>query len=248
MLKILKITAAVLTSAALAAPAYGAVTADEIAERRDANEHLESAAVTSRMTIISRGREMVKDMDALIEGDNGFVEFTNPRDRGTRFLKRGQDLFLFFPDAEDIVRISGHMLNQGMMGSDYSYRDVMESDRLTELYSYELLAEEEVEGRNCYVIEGTAVEGADVSYYRRKSWIDSERFIALREELFARGGRLLKEYSVTEVEEIEGRWYPVKAVMEDRLRRDTRTLFEVLSIDFDADIPEGTFTLERLRR
>ncbi|MEA3506269.1 MAG: outer membrane lipoprotein-sorting protein [Elusimicrobiota bacterium] len=225
-----------------------AMTAEEIVNRRDRNEHLSSARVNSEMTIVSRGREIVKIMKSVIEGDNGLSEFTNPRDRGTKFLKRGDDLFLFFPDAEDIVKISGHMLNRGMMGSDWSYRDVMESDKLTELYEYEILREEEIDGRSCWVLEGLATEDAEVSYYKRISWIDKERFVGLREELYAKSGRLLKEYKVSEMEEIEGRWYPVKAVMEDRLRRDTRTIFEIKSIEFDVDIPDGTFTLENLRR
>ena len=30
------------------------------------------------------------------------------------------------------MKISGHMLNQGMMGSDFSYQDMLESDKLTD--------------------------------------------------------------------------------------------------------------------
>lgn len=245
----LKIKRAVILMAILTGsiPVF-ALDAPEIIRRRDQNEHLELARVESRMRIISRSREIEKTITSLIEGDNALSEFTNPRDRGTKFLKRGEDLYLFFPEAEDIVRISGHMLNQGMMGSDYSYRDIMESERLTELYEFELLGEEEVDGRNAYIVEGTALPGADVSYYRRKSWIDAERFIGLKEELYARSGRLLKEYSVSEVKETGGRWYPVRAVMEDKLRRGSRTVFEVISIDFEVEIPEGSFSLENLRR
>lgn len=35
--------------------------------------------------------------------------------------------------------------------------------------------------------------------------------------------------------------------MEDQLRKNTRTEFVVRSIEFDPEIPEGTFTLENLR-
>ncbi len=247
-MKILKTLILFSTAALWAAGSLAAMSAEEIVRKRDENEHLDSARVQAEMRIISRGRETEKRMETLISGDNSLTEFTNPRDRGTRFLKRGQDLFLFFPDAEDIVRISGHMLNQGMMGSDWSYRDIMESDKFIELYDYEITGREEFEGRDCYILEGTAKEGADVSYYRRVSWIDSERFICLKEELYARGGRLLKEYFVTETREIQGRWYPLRAVMENRVRADSRTVFEVESIDFEAEIPEETFSIERLRK
>ena len=101
------------------------------------------------------------------------------------------------------------MLNQGMMGSDFSYQDIMESDKLTDLYEFELLGEEEIDGRLCYVLEGTAIPGKEVSYYRRKSWIDKERFVGLKEELHARSGCLLKVMTTTKVEQFDDRWYPV---------------------------------------
>ncbi|NLC52759.1 MAG: outer membrane lipoprotein-sorting protein [Firmicutes bacterium] len=226
---------------------WGALTAEEIIKRRDDNEHFETAQVEAEMVIINRNRRIVKTMTSYAQGDNGLVVFTNPRDRGTKFLKRGDDLWMFFPEAEDLVKISGHMLNQGIMGSDFSYQDVMESDKLTDLYNFELIGEEVIDGRPCYVLAGTAAPGKEVSYYRRKSWVDKERFVGLKEELYARSGRLLKVMTVTKVAVIEGRWYPVESVMEDKLRRDTRTEFIIKAIEFNPQIPAGTFTLENLR-
>lgn len=227
--------------------AFGALTAEEIIRRRDDNEYYDSARAEAEMVIINRNRRIVKTMTSYAQGDNALVVFTNPRDRGTKFLKRGDELWMFFPDAEDLVKISGHMLNQGIMGSDFSYQDVMEADKLIDLYKFELLGEEEFDGRPCYVLEGTAIEGKEVSYYRRKSWIDQERFVGLKEELYARSGRLLKVMTVTKVAKIEDRWYPLEMVMEDKLRKDTRTEFVIKEIEFNPRIPEGTFTLENLR-
>jgi outer membrane lipoprotein-sorting protein len=230
-----------------AALALGALTAEEIIKRRDDNEHFDTAQVEAEMIIINRNRRIIKTMTTYAQGDNGLVIFSNPRDRGTKFLKRGDDLWMFFPDAEDLVKISGHMLNQGIMGSDFSYQDVMESDKLTDLYRFELIGEEEVEGRPCYVLEGIAREEKKVSYYRRKSWIDKERFVGLKEELYARSGRLLKVMYAPKVQKIEGRWYPMTVVMEDKLRKNTRTEFIVKAIEFDPQIPAGAFTLENLK-
>ncbi len=224
-----------------------AMTAEEIIKKRDSNEYIKTAKAESEMTIVSGNRRITKTMVSYIEGDNGLTIFTNPRDRGTKFLKRDDDLWMFFPEAEDLVKISGHMLNQGMMGSDFSYQDMMESDKLTELYKFELIGEEKIEGRNCYVLEGIAIEGKKVSYYRRKSWVDKERFVGLKEELYAQSGRLLKAMKVNKVEEIEGRWYPMESVMEDKLRKGSRTEFVIKSIEFNPKIPAGTFTLENLK-
>jgi len=223
------------------------MTAEEIINKRDDNEYFETAQMEAEMIIVSGSRKIIKTMDALTDKKNSLVEFTNSQDRGTKFLKREDDLWMFFPDAEEIIKISGHMLNQGMMGSDFSYQDVMEADKLTDLYDFKIIKEEEFEGRPCYVLEGIAREGVKVSYYRRVSWIDKERFIGLKDELYAESGRILKETKVNIIEEIEGRWVPTNSVMENKLRKDTYTEFTITQIKFNLEIPEEIFTLQNLK-
>jgi len=223
------------------------LTADQIINRRDENEYIITAYSESEMIIKNSGRTQTKEMRSWQDEENALAEFTNPRDRGTRFLKRGDDLWMFFPQAEDLVKISGHMLEQGMMGSDFSYQDMLESDKLTDLYDFKIIGEEEYEGRPAYKLEGVKVPGKEVSYYRRVIWIDQERFVGLKEDLYAESGRLLKEVNVLEVKEIDSRWYPTHVIMENKLRQNTSTEFIVKEIEFNAEIDEDMFTLERLR-
>lgn len=230
----------------IALPVF-ALTAEEIINKRDNNEYIETARIESRMIIQSGSRTIEKEMIIYADGENVLMEFTNPRDRGTKFLKRGDDLWMFFPDAEDLVKISGHMLKQGMMGSDFSYQDMMESDKLTDLYGFELMGEEELNGRMCYVLEGIAVEGKEVSYYRRKAWVDKERFVGLKEELYAKSGRLLKLMKAEEIDQIEGRYYPVRTVMEDKLRQNTSTEVIIESMELNPEIDSKMFTIKNLK-
>jgi len=223
------------------------MTAEEIINKRDNNEYFDTAQMEAEMIIVSGSRKIIKTMVALTDKKNSLVEFTNPQDRETKFLKREDDLWMFFPDAEEIIKISGHMLNQGMMGSDFSYQDVMEADKLTDLYDFEIIGEEEIDGRPCYILEGIAREGVKVSYYRRISWVDKERFIGLKEELYAKSGRILKETKANVIEEIEGRWVPTNSVMENKLRKNTYTEFTITQIKFNLEIPEETFSLQNLR-
>jgi len=223
------------------------MTAEEIINKRDNNEYFDSVRIEAEMIIVSGSRKMTKTMVALTDKKNSLVEFTNPQDRGTKFLKREGNLWMFFPDAEETIPLSSHMLNQGMMGSDFSFQDIMESDKLTDLYDFKIIGEEEIDGRLCYVLEGIAKEGVKVSYYRRVSWIDKERFIGLKEELYAQSGRILKETKVNKIEEIEGRLIAVDSVMENKLRKDTYTQFIITQISFNPEIPEETFSLQNLR-
>ena len=56
--------------------------------------------------------------------DDAAVLYLEPaREKGTKLLRKEDNLWLYMPRAERGQKISGHMLRQGMMGSDMSYED-----------------------------------------------------------------------------------------------------------------------------
>ena len=227
------------------------LTGDEIMDRVDDNQFIASGRLETEMIVIERGRERIMEMINYVESDgevtNALVEFINPRDRGTKYLLRDGELRMYFPEAEELIRISGHLLEDDMMGSDFSYQDALESEQLTELYRFEKEKREEIDGRDVYVIRGEAREGEDPAYRERRFWVDVERFVVLREEMYARDGQLLRVMRTEEVKEVqEGRWMPVEMVMENELRVDSKTIYRINKIELDYDIPENKLSLEAL--
>jgi len=78
--------------------------------------------------------------------------------------------------------------------------------------------------------------------------VDKERFLVLKEDRFAKSGRLLKTFEVRTVAHAQGRWYASEAVFRDVLKQGEGTVFRVLSIEFDAAVPEALFTKASLRK
>ncbi len=225
------------------------LTAEEIVARMDANAYMASAHLVAKLVIQAGSREITKQMEGWVVGNQkAMVTFLNPGDRGTKYLKLGDELWMFFPDAEDLVKISGHMLKQGMMGSDFSYQDALESEKMGELYEFKLAGVETYDGARCYVLEATALPGKQVSYPKRKIWVDCEKFVARREELYAASGKLLKVSRVEEVKEKGGRTYAGRVVMEDKLKRGSSTTLIIEQVEFDVKIPDDVFSLRNLMR
>jgi outer membrane lipoprotein-sorting protein len=181
------------------------------------------------------------------EKTKAIVEFTNPEDNGTKYLMVGDNLWIYFPEEEDVVKISGHMLKEGMMGSDVSYEDALESDALLGKYTITLAGEEEINHRPCFVISLDATV-KDVPYYKRKMWVDKENFISYKQEMYAKSGKLLKVASVLEIQKIEGKYIPVKVEMVNTLREKSKTVFEMNEIVLDKPMDENKFTMRYLRR
>ena len=113
-------------------------------------------------------------------------------------LKLENQLWIYSPSTDRTIQIAGHMLRQSVMGSDLSYEDMMDDRKVTEVYSAAVAGSEEVDGRNTWILELTA-KVTDVAYYRRKMWVDAERYVPLKEELYARSGQLLKRTTLSDV-------------------------------------------------
>lgn len=238
-----------LLALACGASAFGQepITADEVIARVDANAYVESGYFESTMIIRTGRRELVKQMQIWADGaGNGLVTFVNPADAGTKYLKLGDELWMYFPEADDLVKISGHMLRQGFMGSDFSYEDAIGSERLQDLYDVILTGVEPCDDSTCYVLEATAKPGVEVTYARRRMWVDAELFVVLREELLAANGKLLKTARVDKIEQIDGRYFATRITMEDALRQNSSTTLILDRVDLDVHIPEDLFTLRSL--
>jgi hypothetical protein len=225
------------------------MSGEEILAKMDLNR--DHATVSSRAVMTIRIGDEVRTKSMVIKGitagRKSLVEFTNPEDRGTRFLMLGDNLWIYFPEEQDVVRISGHMLKEGMMGSDVSYEDALEADKLSKKYSITLKGVETLDGRPCYMID---LRGRvkDVPYYRRTMWVGRKDFVAWKGEMYAKSGKLLKVARVLAVKKIGRRIVPVKSEMENRLRNNSSTVFEVTDIVFDAALDRSMFTMRSLRR
>jgi len=223
-------------------------SAQAILERLDSNESFKSISYSGRMEITIGAETRYKTMDSLALGaDKAFTEFTNPEDRGTRYLKLGKELWIYFPKEQDKVKISGHLLKEGMMGSDLSYEDALESRDFAAMYAAVLKGRETVDGRDCYVIE-LAAKIPTAVYDRRVLWIDAERFVGLKEEMYAKSGKLLKASATLEVAKVGGRWYPTKTEFVSKLRANTRTLFTMTKIEMDAPVDARRFSMASLTK
>ncbi len=222
---------------------------DWILQKVDENIGSDNKISHSLMIIHGRRGSRSIESKSWIQGDEkSFTEYlAPPREAGTKMLKLEDQLWTYSPSTDRTIRISGHMLRQSVMGSDLSYEDLMEDRKLTNIYEAKVIGEEEYDGRPCWVLELTAKE-EDVAYHSRKVWVDKERFVSLKEDRFAKGGKLLKRTEVKDVQRLEGRWVPKKIVFKDMLKTGEGTEFILEDVQFNAVIPDYIFTKAALRR
>lgn len=223
--------------------------AKEILETVDKNMSSKNRIFESDMVIHGRRSSRTVTSRTYSEGDiQSFTEYLSPaREQGTKMLKQEDKLWIYSPSTDRIIQISGHMLRQSVMGSDLSYEDMMDDRKLTDIYNATLEGHEEIDGRDTYVLDLVAnVE--DVAYHAQKIWVDSERFVPLKQEMFAKSGQLLKRTELSDVQKVQDRWFPMTMIYKDMLKDGKGTEFRMSSAKFDQDIPEYIFTKAALKQ
>lgn len=226
-----------------------AQTGIEIIERVDNNRVVESMNYKATMVINMAGKVREKSFYGYAQDeDHAYFEFTAPaRDRGIRFLQIDDEMWMYIPAVEKATKIAGHMLRQSLMGSDFSYDDLTENKKLVDMYVIVMLESDTCLGVECYVLELTA-KVAEVSYYKRKIWVNESTYVPLKTELYAKSGKLMKAVTVLAVREINTRHYPVHILMENKLRENTFTELILDDIHIDIAVPPNVFTKAYLER
>ena len=225
------------------------ITADELILAMDANLNAKSRILTSKMIIHGRrASRTIESRNWVVGIDKAFTEYLSPaREAGTKMLKTGDKLWTYSPQTDRVIQISGHMLRQSVMGSDMSYKDMMEDTPLTELYQANIEGSEIINDRKHWVLflDGK-VKG--LSYPKRRIWVDAEYFLPIKEELYAKSGKLLKSTSMDGIKKVQDRWFPTRFLFKDELKRDSKgTEWIIIDIQFDVNIPESQFSKSRLR-
>jgi outer membrane lipoprotein-sorting protein len=224
-------------------------TAEEILRKIDENMFSGSTKSVSQMVIHGRrSSRTVSSINYSQGSERSFSEYTSPpREKGTKMLKLEDNLWIYDPNTDRTVQISGNMLKQSVMGSDLSYEDFMEEQKLTETYKAQITGETAYLERECWILQLTAMK-EDAAYYKKMYNVDKERFLPLYEEWYAKNERLLKSVKVLESMQVGKRWYPKKAVFKDELKEGRGTEFIIDSIDFEVKIPEFIFSRAALRK
>ncbi len=232
-------------TAAVTTPGW-AQNVEDIVRRLEANRIHGTSRAESVMTVQDRFGSRESTMISYSRGqDESLIEFTSAAERGQKVLRTANEIYLFYPDAAELIRLQGAALRESMLGSDVSYEDLTGGRTLLDTYRVTLEGTERVNGRATWKVSFEA-RRRNVAYPRQTMWIDQEWYVALRAEQYALNGRLLKEMTADRVEQVEGLWIPMRMVISDVLKRDSSTTIEIRNIQVGLPLRDDLFSLEEL--
>jgi len=218
-----------------------------------AKNRVQSDTISSRSRMVITARngstsERVIDQYSK-DGPNGgrtLIVFQQPANvAGTRFLTMdtasgGTDQWIFLPELGRVRRIAASESSGSFMGTDFSYDDISAVDRDVSLDTHRLLREEALNGRQCYVVESIPKDSS-FQYSKTISYVDKERNLIYKVELYNRRGELVKLMEMSDFRDVQGRLTPMQTKISTVGAGTSTTIFlEIMK--YDDPIPEAVFT------
>lgn len=256
------IAAAILVMGGAAAYAAGPLGADEImTAARDRNDGKSFMSQVSLILHDKNGNTRVREFTYLqkdyADSDKFTMFFTTPNDvRDVAFhienphevLGEEDSQWMYLPVSRQTRRISTSDKRGAFMGSEYSYAD-LDKIRVKD-YRQTLVGEEQVLGRDCYVIEREPASPevlTKTGYNKLKVWIDKQNSLVMRQDFFDVKGVLVKQMRTREVATV-GKIDSIMLSETEHFIDGTRSEMRFSQLQYDVELDDRLFTQTAIRR
>ena len=200
------------------------------------------------MTIHRPDWQRTMTMNNWTKGEkDALIRFVAPaKDAGNATLKLKNDMWMFTPKLNQVIKLPASMMTQSWMGSDFSYNDLAKSDQLLTNFDLSLLKSEVVEGLSQYTIEAIPKPDAPVVWGKEILVIREDK-VLIMERFYDQSMEPVKEMKTLKIENIGGRIYPVVMRMTNFDEPDHWTQIETHKAIFNIELPKFIFTQSNLR-
>jgi len=227
-----------------------AQNAKEIVARSDKQFRGKSNKSEMTMTIIRPDWSREISMRSWSLGDDySLILILSPaRDKGSAFLKRGNEVWNWQPSIQRTIKLPPSMMSQSWMGSDFTNDDLVRDVSIVNDYSHTLAGEATIDGRDCYKIEMIPKPDVPVVWGKVIQWIDKENYWTLKAEQYDEDGYLVNTMYTSDITNLGGRELPARMEMIPADSPDQKTVITYHSIDFNIDIEESFFSIQNMKR
>lgn len=224
--------------------------ATEIVRMADQKMRGESSRADFTMQIIRPSWQRSISMKAWSRGtEYSLILVTAPaRDKGTAYLKRGNEVWNWLPDINRTIKLPPSMMGQSWMGSDFSNNDLVNESSIVNDYTHTLAGDSTLSGYECYKIEMTPKPEAPVVWGKVYAFISKEEYLQLRFEFYDEEDALMKTMEGSEIREMDGRFIPTRMEMIPADEPGHKTVLIYDAIEFNIDVSGNFFTIQNMKR
>jgi len=228
------------------------MTGEEIVKKMGNINFSEDAILKVKMTLIdktgkTRERALLmrgkKEKDGLAKS---VITFLAPADvKGVKFLiiqvKDKDDIQkLYLPALKRIRQISSNQKSDSFMGTDFTYNDMQ--SRKAEDGVHTRLADESMDGVDCYKVQTIPKPDVQVDYSKLIYWVRKDNMMPVKAMFWDKEGKLLKEMTIRNHERADdGNWIARYSKMTN-MQTGHATELQIVEYKVNAGVDESYFT------
>ena len=180
--------------------------------------------------------------------DFSLVRILAPKkEQGTATLKARRDLFTYLSNTARTIKITAGMMGGSWMGSHFTNDDLVQVSRLSDDYEIKLVFDGDADGTRVYRFSLVPRPNAAVVWGKVEITVRAADLQPLRTRYFDEGGKPVREMESSEQKEVQGRRVPMRVVMRPLDGSDEFTEIRYKKLDFDTQLDEGFFSLQKLK-
>lgn len=242
---VVALAALLLSGVALAA----APTAEELLDATDDIARGEQSIAVVEMQVKTKRYERTMKMQAWAKGtEQTLIRILEPaKDAGVSTLKVEDNIWNYLPKVDRTMKVPAGMMSSSWMGSHFSNDDLVRSSRMSEDFTYgitESPADDSPEG--VYVITCIPKPDAPVVWGKVVVKVRADK-LPVAIEYYDESDELVRTMSYGEVRDFDGRQVPATMTLTPVGDEGEFTRITYVELDFQADVPESTFSLQALK-
>ncbi len=219
-----------------------AVDVDTIIENYDNNTIFNTSILKSKVIIKdSLGTSSQKIIAYSRKNGDTLIEITQGPDAGQKVLRLNSSIFLYYPNANQIIRLQGAALKESFMGSDFSYEDLSGDESIKNKYDYTIVEETD----SSYIIKLDAKSRKE-PYQKQLLTIDKDTFVCIEATLMSSSGRELRKMKASDIRQIGNKYVAFDIEMFDLLKNQGSTKMLIEDLDVNISLDNELFTTDNL--
>lgn len=221
-----------------------------------ANKALRGDSSHGRLTMTIETPDWKRSLE--IEGWNkerafAFIVIRAPaKERGETTLRRRNEMWLWMPKVERVIKIPPTMMHSAWQGSDFTYEDIVKADSIVKDYTHKLLSKKKEEGRTVYRIEALPKPDAPVVWGKVITDValydDDQAVVPLLEEDYSERGELIRTITLSDIKRLGGRRVPARLECLPATKKGQRTTLQYQDLQFDVPLKDDFFNYQRLQK
>ncbi len=206
-----------------------------------------TAYVEMVMTIQTPDWKRTLTMKSWSEGlKKTFIVIESPRrEKGISTMRKGNEMWNFFPKINKVMKVPPSMMMGNWMGSDFTNDDLVKESTRMDDYHAKLL---KGKNKDHYYVEFVPHRDTVSLWGKIVSEIDKISLLPLNEIYYDEKGRKVREMYFKEVKKLGGKTIPTVMELIPTTKKEHKTIVRYNSAQFDVELDKDIFTLRNLKK